>query len=124
MKIIKYSSVILLVIVFTIALTACNDDILQEVVDNLNNETDLHDGLQGIYKIRAEKRGNSAIAVIFTAELEEIATAEVSQIVAEGGADEFQEAVEIMRKARISNPEVILEFINMSGILIYTHVFN
>jgi len=124
MKIIKYSTLILLVLFFTFALTACNDDLLQEVVDQINADEGLQEDLRGLYKIRAEKRGNSAIAVIFNAEIEEIATAEISHLVAEGGEREFQEAVEVLRKAKISNPEVILEFFDPSGIFIYTHVFN
>jgi len=117
-------SVILMTILLSVALLACSSDVLQEAVDEINSDRELHEELRGLYTVRAEKRGNSAIVVVFNAELEELATTEISRTVAEGGAKEFGEAVNEMRKARITTPEVILEFFDLNGILIYTHVFN
>jgi len=116
--------VILITILLAITLTACGRDVLQDAVDEINSDRELHEELSGLYTVRAEKRGESAIVVIFRAELEELATTEISRTVAEGGAKEFGEAVNEMRKARIVNPEVILEFFDLSGVLIYTHVFD
>ncbi|MCL2820664.1 MAG: DUF4854 domain-containing protein [Oscillospiraceae bacterium] len=124
MKLRRSLPVFILAIVLVFTLTACNRDVLQEAVDEINSDESLHAELEGLYNVRAEKRGDSTIVVVFKAELEELATAEISQVVAEGGASEFQKAVEEMRKARISNPKVILEFLDMSGSLIYTREFN
>jgi len=124
MKTLKRLSVLSLAILLIFALTACNRDVLQEAVDEINNDPELHGLLEGLYTIRAEKRGDSSIVVIFKAELEELADPDVSEAVAKEGANEFQRAVEEMRKARITDPKVILEFLDLSGILIYTHEFN
>jgi len=133
MKILKNSSAVILAILLTIMLVACNNniffsacnrDVLQDAVDEINSDEDLHMEMRGLYTVRAEKRGESAIVVIFNAEHKELATAEISQTVAEGGAKEFREAVDEMRKAMITDPEVILEFFDLDGILIYTHIYN
>ena len=124
MKTLKRLSAISLAILLVFALAACGRDVLQEAVDEINNDPDLHAGLEGLFTVRAEKRGDSTIVVIFKAELEELATVEVSEAMAEGGAKEFREAVEEMRKARITDPKVILEFLDLSGTLIHTHEFN
>ena len=117
-------AIILISILLAATLTACGGDVLQEVVNEINSDREFHEALSGLYTVRAEKRGKSAIAVVFNAQLEELATTELSRTVVEGGAKEFGNAVNEMRKARISDPEVILEFFDLNGIMIYSHVFN
>jgi len=124
MKVFRSILLVSLVIILTLSLAACGRDVIQDAVNEINADQSMHDELSGLYKVRAEKRGDSAIAVVFNAELEELATPEVSKAVAEGGASEFRVAVEEMRKARISNPQVILEFFDLNGILIHTHIFD
>ena len=133
MKILKNLLAVILVILLTITLVACNNgiffgacsrDVLQEAVDEINSDENLHTEMRGLYTVHAEKRGESAIVIIFNAEHEELSTAEISKTVAESVAREFQNAVEEMRKAMIKDPEVILEFFDLNGNLIYTHIFN
>jgi len=124
MKTLKNLSLTVMIILTLIVLIACGGNPLQDAVDEINADESMHEELSGLYKVCAEKRGESSIVVVFNAELEELATPEVSKAVSEGGASEFRVAVEEMRKARISNPQVILEFFDLDGFLIYTHIFD
>ena len=127
MKIIRSFLFVVTAIIMVLSLTACGDDpakVLRDAVNEINSDESMHAELEGLYTVRAEARGDSTIVVVFKAELEELASVEVSEIVSEGGASEFQLAVDEMRKAGISNPKVILEFLDMSGTLIYSREFS
>ena len=124
MKVFKSVLFITLTVILLLALSACDRDILQNAVDDINADESLKEELSGLYKIHASKRGSSTIVYTFSAEREELATAEVSKAVAEGGSNEFRNALNEMQKARISDPQIILEFFDLDGILIYTHIFD
>ena len=114
-------------IVLVLSVAACGSnpgDVLRDAVNEINSDESMHAALEGLYTVRAEARGDSTIVVVFKAELEGLASAEVSQAVSEEAGDEFQDAVDEMRKAGISNPKVILEFLDMNGTLIYSHEFS
>jgi len=126
MKLLKSFFVIAMTVVLVFALAACGDSsekILKDAVDEINSDESMHSALEGLYTVRAEARGSSSIVVVFKAELEELATAEVSKAVSEEVTSEFQDAVNEMRKAGISSPKVILEFLDMGGQLVYTHEY-
>jgi len=112
-----------LLVMLSIATIACFGNTLQDIADELNADEELHAGLDGLYTIHAIAQGDSTIIVSFQAVLEELATLEVAQAVAEGAALEFQEAVQEMEKAGVPAPEVVLEFLDMDGNMIYIRKF-
>jgi len=112
-------SLLVLSVVLTAILAACGGNQLEKIVEELNSDEAMHAELEGLYKVHAETRGDSVIAVIFRAEMEELATPEVSQIVSDEAASEFRAAVDEMRNAGITDPEIILEFLDMSGAVIF-----
>jgi len=127
MKPLRNLLLIVTAIVFLLSLTACVNNavnVLKETVDEINSDESMHAELEGLYAVRAEVRGDSAVVVIFRAELEELASPEVSKVISESVSSEFQLAVDEIRKAGISDPMVILEFQDLGGNLIYTHVFS
>ena len=129
MKKIRGLLLVVTVIVLVLSLTACGSsnnpaNVLRDAVNEINSDESMHAELEGLYTVRAEARGDTTIVVVFKAELEELADAEVSKAVSEHAGAEFQVAVDEMRKAGISNPQVILEFLDMSGVLIYSHIFS
>ena len=128
MKILKIPSKTVLLIMLSVALaivlTACGGNQLDKFVDEINSGEAIHAEFEGLYKVHAETRGNSTIILVFQAELEELATPEVSQIVSDEAASESRAAVEEMRNAGISEPSVILEFLDKSGNLIYVRQFS
>ena len=119
-----------LAIVLAVALIACGSSsntnkVLQDAVEEINSDESMHKSLEGLYKVHAEARGDSTIVVVFKAELEELASREVSEFIS-GDKDVvsgFREAVDEMQKAGVANPKVVLEFQDMDGQLIYTHNF-
>jgi len=126
MKPLKRLLFIVTVGILILSLAACGNNastVLKEAVDEINSDESMHAALEGMYKVRAEARGDSTIVVIFKAEIESLASSEVSELISEQVADEFNVAVDVMRKAGISDPKVVLEFQDMSGVLLYTHVF-
>jgi len=121
-------SFIALVIVLSVAtlfaMTACGANPLQDAVDEINSNREMHEDLEGLYKVHAEVRERSTIVVSFRAEIEELATPEVSQIVSDEAASEFQAAVREMHKAGVSDAAIVLEFSDTDGNLIFTREFS
>jgi len=111
-------------VVLAVVLTACGGNPLQDAVDEINADEAMHAELEGLYTIHAEAQGDSTIVVRFKAELEELATPEIAQIVSESATSEFQEALREMQKAGIRDPEIVLEFLDMNGNLLYEHRFS
>jgi len=126
MKLIKSILLIVSITILLFAITACEDNnaILQKAVDDINSDDAMHSRLEGYYRVHAEARGSSTIVVVFVAEHEDLATAEISQTISEGVTSEFQVAVEEMRNAGISDPKVVLEFFDSEDVLIYNHIFS
>lgn len=120
----KKLALILSAIVFSLSLIACGSDLLQDAVDGINTDESLHAQLEGLYTIRAEVRSETTIAVIFRAQRDELATPEAAKTVSDNGASEFQYSVRGMREARIHDPKLILEFLDMDGNLIYSREFS
>ena len=115
---------IALVGAFTLVLTACGGNPLVRAVDEINADEALHAELQGLYAVHAVAEGDSTLKVVFQAEIEELATREISEAVSNEAASQFQIAVEEMRRAGISEPAVVLEFFDMGGSLIYVRYFS
>jgi len=124
MKSQKILMITVLILVLSVVLTACFGNPLQDAVDDINNDEEMHAGLEGLYIVYAVAQGDSTIIVSFQAELEELATPEVAQAVADGATWEFEEAVREMEKAGISEPEVVLEFLDMDGNMLYVRKFS
>jgi len=108
----------------SLLLTACGGNPLQDVVDEINSDDAMHTELEGLYKVHAEAQGSSTIIVKFQAEFEELATPEVSQVVSDEAASGFQAAVKEMGEAGISEPAVVLDFLDMNGNSVYTRRFS
>jgi len=114
----------ILSVALSLLLVACGGNPLQEAVDEINSDEAMHAELDGLYKVHAEAQGESTIKVVFRAELEELATSEISQLISDEAASEFLAAVDEMRKAGISEPAVVLEFLDLGGNIIYVRTFN
>ena len=115
---------LLLSVTVSLFLNACGGNPLQDAVDEINSNEAMHADMDGFYKVHAEAQGESTIVVKFQAEHEELATPEVSQVVSDEAASGFHSAVQEMRKAGISDPTVVLEFLDMNGNQIYTRRFS
>ena len=124
MKQIRSLTLIIMMIVSAVVLVACGVDALQKAVDIINSDEEMHAEMAGLFTVYAEARGNSTMVVTFKAEMEELATVEVAQAGADAAASDFQVAVEEMRNARITDPKVILEFLDMDGNLLYSREFS
>ena len=124
MKYLKVITVFILVVLLSVALVACGNDALQQIVEEINNDTGMHNELRGYFTVRAEARGPSTVVVVLRAERNELEDPEVAELMAVSGESFFREAVREMRAARISNPILLLEFLDMRGIIIYTHEFS
>jgi len=125
MKLLKSLLLMFSAILLTFLLTSCGGNPLQDAVDAINSDEAMHVEMEGLYTLHAETRGDSAIAVIYRAELEELASLEVAQAMISGGVSaEFQNAVSEMKNARITDPKVIVEFLDTNGNLIYSHEFS
>lgn len=112
------------VMVLCAALIACGGNALQEAADGFNSDEAMHAELEGIYTIHAQASGDSTVVVTFRAELEELAAPEVAQTVSDSAASEFQAAIQEMRNARITDPIIVLEFLDTTGNLIYIREFS
>jgi len=105
-------------------LIACGDDALQRAVDIFNSDEELHNDLAGLFIVYAEAKDGSTMVVTFRAEDEEVATIDVAEAGANAAAPLFRAAVNGLRNARISDPKVIVEFLDTSGALIYSREFS
>jgi len=114
----------LLVITTCLFLAACGGNPLQDAVDEINSDEAMHADLEGFYKVHAKTQGESTIVVTFQTELEELSTPEISKTVSDEAAAGFLAAVKEMQKAGISNPAVVLEFLDMRGNPVYTRTFS
>ena len=127
MKVLKKTAFLVLIVsamVLSFALAACGSNPLLDAVDGINSDESLHKALEGLYTVRAEARGDSTIVVILRAERNELADPEVAKSVSDSAAPEFQNSVRSMREARIHDPIIILEFLDMGGNLIYSREFS
>jgi len=124
MKSLKKAIFVLIAVLLIFIIAACGGDPLQDLVDEINADESMHEELEGLYIVHAEARGESSIVIKFRAELEELADPAVTEAVSESVASEFQEALQEMRNARISDPKIVLEFFDMGGNLIYSHEFS
>ena len=127
MKLFKNIFIIITAVLLIFSLTGCRNDsteLIREAVDSINTDEKMHREMEGLYKVHAEARGDSAIVIVFKAEREDIATLEISQSVSEKGAPEFKQAVEVMKESGIKDAKVVLEFYDQSNKLIYNHVFS
>ena len=125
MKTMKNLTLVVLAVLLAATLVACGPPSMQDIVDDVNSDEDLHNSLAGLYAFLAEARGDSTIALIFRAEMEELATPEVAQLSADTAGPEFQNIVlPEMRNAGISDPIVVLEYQDMDGVLIYSREFS
>jgi len=113
-----------LLVVLSMILTACNSNPLQDTVDEINADESMHAALEGLYTVHADTQGDSTIVVTFQAELEDLASPEVAEAVSDGVVSEFQDAVQEMQKAGISDPAIVLEFLDTGGNLIYARKFS
>ena len=124
MRLLRNLILIVLVIASTMMLIACGDDALQRAVDIFNSDEELHNDLAGLFIVYAEAKDGSTMVVTFRAEDEEVATIDVAEAGANAAAPLFRAAVNGLRNARISDPKVIVEFLDMSGALIYSREFS
>jgi len=120
---------IVLVSVFLIIamlVSACGDSthaLLQETVDEINADEEMHAELEGLYTVHAEVQGSSTILVVFKAQHEDLASAEVAQTVSDNVVTEFQDAVTEMLSAGILDAAIVLEFLDTEGNRVYIRKF-
>ena len=126
MKLLKNLVTIAAVIALIFSLAACGDgsNALQKAVDEINEAEANNSAMEGIYNIYAEARDESTMVVVFEAEMPVLANPEVAKDAAEAGAEAFQASVEELRRARVTDPKIILEFLDMEGELIYSREFS
>jgi len=124
MKLRKNILLIILVIVLTVTVVACGADALQRAVDIINSDEELHEDLAGLFTVYAEAKDGSIMIVTFRAEAEDVATIEVAEAGANAAAPLFRAAVNGLRNARVSDPKVLLQFLDLDGSLIYSREFS